>query len=141
MRLLDIAATGVSAHQRCEEALLSFKNFGFSWRRPKQPPECWRKISTQKQLQHDENGQNPQEGLIMERCMRSTVAILVLLAAGGLAARAGNDSLELVYNGFMTRFADGNPAWKTRSAVFPCRRFRSTAIRIPCITVIFFQAL
>jgi hypothetical protein len=113
MRLLDIAATGVSALQRCEEALLSFKNFGFSWRRPKQPPESWRKISTQKQLQHDENGQNPQEGLIMERCMRTTVAILVLLAAGGLAARAGNDSLEFVYNCFIARFADGNPAWKT----------------------------
>jgi hypothetical protein len=113
MRLLDIAATGVSAHQRYEEALLSFKNFGFSWRRPKQPPESWRKISTQKQLQNDENGQNPQEGLIMERCMRTTVAILVLLAAGGLAARAGNDSLEFVYDCFIARFADGNPAWKT----------------------------
>jgi len=45
MRLLDIAATGVSAHQRCEEALLSFKNFGFSWRRPKQPPELAKDIN------------------------------------------------------------------------------------------------
>jgi len=49
----------------------------------------------------------------MERCMRITVAILIVLAAGGLAARAGNDSLEFVYNGFITRFAEGNPAWKT----------------------------
>jgi hypothetical protein len=57
--------------------------------------------------------QNPQEGFIMERCMRTTVAILVLLAAGGLAARAGNDSLEFVYDCFIARFADGNPAWKT----------------------------
>jgi hypothetical protein len=45
--------------------------------------------------------------------MRKTVAILVLLAAGGLVARGGNDSQELVYNCFITRFADGNPAWKT----------------------------
>ena len=57
--------------------------------------------------------QNPQEGFIMERCMRTTVAILVLLAAGGLAARAGNDSLEFVYDCFIARFSDGNPAWKT----------------------------
>jgi hypothetical protein len=45
--------------------------------------------------------------------MRTTVAILVLLAAGGLAAGAVNDSLEFVYDCFIARFADGNPAWKT----------------------------
>jgi hypothetical protein len=46
--------------------------------------------------------------------MRKTIAILVLLlAAGGLSALAGNDSLEFVYNCFIDRFADGNPAWKT----------------------------
>src|SRR5579859_667752 len=118
MRLLDIAATGVSAHPRCEEALLSFRNFGF-WRwMPKQRPESLRKLSTQKQLRHhDENAQNPQERFIMERCMRTTVAILVLLASGGLAARAGNDSLEFVYDCFIARFADVNPAWKTEIAL------------------------
>ena len=49
----------------------------------------------------------------MEGCMRTRIAILVLLAVGGLAARAGSDSLEFVYNCFIARFADGNPAWKT----------------------------
>lgn len=44
--------------------------------------------------------------------MRKRIATLILLAAGGLGALAGNDTLEFVYNRFIEYFADGNPAWK-----------------------------
>ena len=44
--------------------------------------------------------------------MRKRIATLILLAAGGLGALAGNDTLEFVYNRFIEYFADSNPAWK-----------------------------
>jgi hypothetical protein len=44
--------------------------------------------------------------------MRKRIATLILLAAGGLGALAGNNTLEFVYNRFIEFFADGNPAWK-----------------------------
>lgn len=47
----------------------------------------------------------------MER-VRKMFAILSLLVLGGLPSLAGSDSLEFVYNCFIDRFADGNPAWK-----------------------------
>ena len=45
--------------------------------------------------------------------VRKTFAILSLLAVAAIPAFAGSNSLEFVYNCFIDRFADGNPAWKT----------------------------
>ena len=45
--------------------------------------------------------------------VRKTFAILSLLVVAAIPAFAGSNSLEFVYNCFIDRFADGNPAWKT----------------------------
>lgn len=45
--------------------------------------------------------------------MRKRIAVLILLVTGSVAVFAGNDTLESVYERFIERFADGNPAWKT----------------------------
>ena len=45
--------------------------------------------------------------------MRKRIAILILALAGGLVAFARNNTLESVYDRFIERFADENPAWKT----------------------------
>ncbi len=47
------------------------------------------------------------------KSVRKTFAILTLLVIGGFPSLAASDSLESVYNRFIDRFADGNPAWKT----------------------------
>lgn len=45
--------------------------------------------------------------------VRKIFAILSLLVIGAFPSFAGSDSLESVYDCFIDRFADGNPAWKT----------------------------
>jgi hypothetical protein len=45
--------------------------------------------------------------------MRKRSAVLILLVTGSLVAFATNDTLESVYDRFIERFADENPAWKT----------------------------
>jgi hypothetical protein len=45
--------------------------------------------------------------------MRKRIAVLILLVTGSVAVFAGNDTLESVYERFIERFSDGNPAWKT----------------------------
>ncbi len=47
-----------------------------------------------------------------ETRMSKRIAILILLAAGGVLAFARNDTLETAYDRFIERFADENPAWK-----------------------------
>jgi len=44
--------------------------------------------------------------------MRQRIAVLILLVTGGIAVFAANSTLESVYDCFIERFADGNPAWK-----------------------------
>jgi hypothetical protein len=50
---------------------------------------------------------------MVQKSMRQRIVILILLVTGSLVARAGNDTLESVYESFIERFADENPAWKT----------------------------
>ena len=50
---------------------------------------------------------------MVQTSMRKRIAILILLVSGSLVALARNDSLEFVYDCFIQRFADENPAWKT----------------------------
>ena len=45
--------------------------------------------------------------------VRKIFTILPLLVMGAFPTLAENGSLECVYNCFIGRFADGNPAWKT----------------------------
>lgn len=44
--------------------------------------------------------------------MRQRIAVLILLVTGGVVAFAATDTLESVYDRFIERFADWNPAWK-----------------------------
>ncbi len=53
-------------------------------------------------------------GYIMGKTsMRKRIAVLILLATGSVVVFARNDRLESVYDRFIERFADENPAWKT----------------------------
>lgn len=51
--------------------------------------------------------------MMVQTSMRKRIAILILLTTGSLVALARNDTLEFVYDCFIQRFADENPAWKT----------------------------
>ncbi len=45
--------------------------------------------------------------------MRQRIAVLILLVTGSALVFARNDTLESVYDRFIERFADDDPAWKT----------------------------
>lgn len=51
--------------------------------------------------------------LYWDRRMRKRITVLILLAMGSLVVFARNDTVESVYDRFIERFADENPAWKT----------------------------
>lgn len=45
--------------------------------------------------------------------MMQRIAVCILLVTGDIAVFAANNTLESVYDCFIERFADDNPAWKT----------------------------
>ncbi len=51
--------------------------------------------------------------------MMRRIAVLILLVTGGVAVLAANDTLESVYDRFIERFADENPAWKAEIVLRP----------------------
>ncbi len=51
--------------------------------------------------------------ILEETSVRKRTAVLILLVTGSIVAFARSDTLESVYDRFIERFADTNPAWKT----------------------------